>query len=97
MLQELATLAMTANAEAFRRLETLVAAGDAHGIERVAHTLKGQLAALAAAPAAAVAARLEMMGQGGDLEGVPQALGELDHELRRLESVLAELSRKNAA
>ena len=97
LLQELATLAMTANAEAFRRLETLVAAGDAHGIERVAHTLKGQLAALAAAPAAAVAARLEMMGQGGDLEGVPQALGELDHELRRLESVLAELSRKNAA
>ena len=96
-LRELATMAMTENAEAFRRLETVVAAGDSRGVERAAHTLKGQLATLAAAPAAAVAERLERLGRGGDLDGVPPLMSELDHELQRLLPVLAELSRRKAA
>ena len=97
LLQELAALALTEHAEAFRHLETLVAAGDTGGVERAAHALKGQLATLAAEPAAAVAERLEMMGRVGDLEGAPQALSELDEELQRLVPVFEELSRRKAA
>ncbi len=58
--------------------------GDAGGLERVAHRLRGTLLNFGARPAAEAALALEQMGRSGDLAGAPSRLSELDLELRGL-------------
>lgn len=71
-------------------LQQLVASGDAHGLRELAHRLKGQLQTLGVDCAAAVALRLEMMGRAANLAEADAALLELDHEMGRFESLIAE-------
>jgi PAS domain S-box-containing protein len=63
-------------------------AGDAEGLKRTAHALKGALANLAATHAASVAAQLERLGGIGDLATGAVTLSELETELPRVLSCL---------
>lgn len=71
-------------------LEKLVECGDAPGLREMAHRLKGQLQTLGVDSAAAVALRLELMGRAANLAEAGGALHELDHEMGRFQTVIAE-------
>jgi signal transduction histidine kinase/DNA-binding response OmpR family regulator/sensor domain CHASE-containing protein len=58
--------------------------GDAHRLERIAHSLKGALATIGATTARSLAHELEIMGQSGQLEGSQSTLHKLESELDRL-------------
>ena len=72
-------------------LEAAVRAGDARGVERAAHTLKGMVLNFTASTAASAAGRLEELGRNGRLEESAQALGALEKELAALRPQLLEL------
>jgi signal transduction histidine kinase/CheY-like chemotaxis protein/HPt (histidine-containing phosphotransfer) domain-containing protein len=58
--------------------------GNAHRLERVAHSLKGALATIGATTARSLAHELEIMGQSGQLEGSQSTLHKLEGELDQL-------------
>jgi two-component system sensor histidine kinase/response regulator len=58
--------------------------GDAAGVKRAAHGLKGALANLAATYAASLAGSLERMAGSGNLEGAEPILDELQGEVQRV-------------
>ena len=62
--------------------------GDAHGMERAAHKLKGSVANFAAPAAYDAALRLEVMGREGHLDQAREALTALDRALEELRPVL---------
>ncbi len=68
-------------------LRAAVSSGDAQGIERAAHRIKGSLLWLRAERAGARAAALEQIGQSGELVHASRVLAELDLEV---EQVVAE-------
>ena len=70
--------------------EACLKAGDAQGLKRAAHGLKGALANLAATHAAALAASLERLAATGDLATAPELLRELETELPRVFAALSE-------
>ena len=65
-----------------------IASGDAEGLTRAGHALRGALANLAATGSAAAASSLEQMGMEGDLSMAAVELDELESEMA---SVLAQL------
>ena len=67
--------------------------GDAQGMERAAHKLKGSVANFAAPAAYDAALRLEVMGRDGHLEQAAEALGQLDSALEELKPLLLEPGR----
>jgi HPt (histidine-containing phosphotransfer) domain-containing protein len=71
-------------------LQRLVERGDAAGLRELAHRLKGQLQTLGVDCAAAVALRLELMGRAANLAEAGCALQDLDHEMGRFQSMIAE-------
>ena len=78
--------------EAFPRqlsgVREAVAQGDAAGIERAAHTLKGTLSSFAAPAATAAAHQLELVGRAGDLAPAGEACAALEQEIARLKPLL---------
>lgn len=71
-----------------------VSAGDAEGVKRTAHRLKGALVSLAAGPSTEAARSLEACGETGELAGAAALFTELEAELSRL---LTEISLLRAA
>jgi HPt (histidine-containing phosphotransfer) domain-containing protein len=67
-----------------QEIRQTINAGDAPGLRRAAHTLKGAVAVLAAAPAAAAALTLENLGREAALDRAPAALAVLEREVNRL-------------
>lgn len=67
-----------------QEIRQAIGAGDAPGLRRAAHTLKGAVAVLAAAPAAAAALTLENLGREAALDRAPAALVVLEREVNRL-------------
>lgn len=65
---------------------------DAEALTRQAHGLKGAVANLQAEPAQQAARRLEEIGRSENLGKAPDALEELEEEIRRLRSALQELT-----
>jgi PAS domain S-box-containing protein len=65
--------------------------GDARGLERAAHKLKGTVANFSARAAYDAALRLEVMGREGHLEQARETLGRLDSALQELRPVLLNL------
>ena len=61
-------------------VESAVADGEAHRVERSAHSLKGALLNISADPVAERAQRLEQAGRSGELELCSQLLDELKQE-----------------
>jgi PAS domain S-box-containing protein len=69
-------------------LEQAIANRDAPLVQRLAHTIKGNLAMFNAEPARREAAQLEEAGMGGYLEGLEDGLMQLCQEMAALKQVL---------
>ncbi|MCP3987288.1 MAG: Hpt domain-containing protein [bacterium] len=65
--------------------------GDAEGLQRAAHTLKGAVSNFHAEPAQAAALRLEQMGRSKDLSEVEPAREALRREIDRLRPEIEKL------
>ena len=70
------------------QLRAAVGAGDASGVTRHAHALKGMISNFAAPRTQACAAEIEKMGRGGDLAAAGPALGFLQQQLDALTAEL---------
>jgi HPt (histidine-containing phosphotransfer) domain-containing protein len=74
--------------EMLAAVDSAVAAGDAHRVERAAHSMKGALLNIAAEPVADIALRLEQAGRSGELELCSQLYDELKQDYELLLQVL---------
>ena len=97
LVREITGIFLKEHADNVGSIEKAVAAGDAHGVERAAHTIKGVLQTLAAGAAVVHAQRLEAMGRSLDLRDAPQAIADLRREVERMVPVLVRLSQSKAA
>jgi HPt (histidine-containing phosphotransfer) domain-containing protein len=66
-----------------------IVAGDAPGVARHAHALKGMIPNFCAPQTQASAHEVERLGRSGALETAPQAVDALDHQLRALTDELS--------
>jgi CheY-like chemotaxis protein len=73
------------------QLAGAVAAMDAPGIQRAAHTLTGTLGSLSAAQAHATARHLEVLGRTGDLDGALEEFRLLQTEVERVKLAVTSL------
>jgi HPt (histidine-containing phosphotransfer) domain-containing protein len=71
-------------------LKGFLEAGDAHGVERQAHTVKGASASLGGERLRAAAFALEMAGRAGDLKAAKALAPELDAQFALLRDALLE-------
>jgi len=88
LLQEIAALFIEDYPKVLAELQAAAARGDAKGVERGAHGLKGSVANFGAQAAVDAAFRLEQMGHARDLAGVREAIEAL---ARALDALHAEL------
>ena len=88
LLEELAGMFFDDAASRLGELRGAVEAGDAAGVERVAHTLKGSSGNMGAARMSAICAELQDVGASGDLGRAPGLLGELEEEYGRVRPAL---------
>ncbi len=96
LLKELVGLFLNEIPELLTDLRKAVKAGDANAIERAAHKLKGSVGNFAARPSFEAALKLEVLGKDGRLSEAEPAYAELEREINRLQSAMAELSFKEA-
>ena len=76
-------------------LKEAVEAGDAHTVERIAHTLKGSCGNMGAVRMEALCTELEEMGRSEDLAAAPVRISRLEEEFGRVRVVFEEeLSKK---
>jgi len=73
-----------------------IASGDAQGLERAAHTLKGTVGNFAATAATTAALLLEQMGRERNLAQAEEGYAALERELDRLKASLAEICQEVA-
>jgi two-component system, sensor histidine kinase and response regulator len=92
LLKELVAVFLTELPEMLTNLREAVTAGDATAIERAAHKLKGSLGNFAAQPAFEAILKLEVLGRDGTLSEAEPAYAELEKEINRLKSAMANLS-----
>ena len=78
-------------------LRTALAAGDAAGLVRPAHTLKSSSASLAALGLAEQCRQLETSAKAGSLEGAKEAVEAMAAELERVATALEDTKRSFAA
>lgn len=84
LLAEVVDLFLEDSPKMLDSLRVAISGGDAHSVERSAHSLKGALLNMAAEPAASVALQLERMGREEELERSLDALRQLETEMGRL-------------
>jgi CheY-like chemotaxis protein/HPt (histidine-containing phosphotransfer) domain-containing protein len=70
--------------------------GDANGVERAAHTLKGSLGQVGAGSAARLAIELENAGRAGDLSGTERTVIFLEEEIIKLDEVMDDVLERAA-
>jgi len=71
--------------EQLKNMGTEVRNGNAAGLERASHTLKGAAASINAEQIRAIALKLEEIGRSGDLRDAVTGLAELETEFKRLQ------------
>jgi HPt (histidine-containing phosphotransfer) domain-containing protein len=91
LFRDLVALFMEDTPHLVKDAREALASGDASSLQRAAHTIKGSVSNFGAGPAVDAAWRLEQVGQSADLseglvalEGVEQALADVERELTRL-------------
>ena len=80
LVDEIVQIFLESAAEMIDTVDSAVADGDAHRVERSAHALKGALLNIAAESVAERALRLEQVGRSGELELCSQLLDELKQD-----------------
>jgi len=65
-------------------------AGEAHSVERIAHTLKGSAANMGAMKMKALLAELEEIGRSGKLGAAPERISRVEEEFGRVRAALEE-------
>ncbi len=92
VLAEIIDQFLSQTAEARRELLQVVGAGDAPGLERAAHTLRGASANVGAKALAALCAEMEQHGRTGTLDGAGDLLERFDREFARVREALHSLN-----
>ena len=95
ILEELIELFLTDVPPQLVALQAAVEAGDAHAIERIAHTLKGSCGNMGAKRMEAICAELEELGRSGNLTPAPGLISRLEEEFGRVRVVFEEEPSKN--
>jgi PAS domain S-box-containing protein len=90
LFMEVHTLFVQDSEATMVEIRSALADADVERLERAGHRLKGAVANLRAEPAARAAQHLEQVGRDGDLAGAGQAVQDLEAELDRLRTALAE-------
>ncbi|MDQ3316661.1 MAG: response regulator, partial [Actinomycetota bacterium] len=88
LLTELAEMFFGDASSRLGELREAVEAGDAAGVERVAHTLKGSSGNMGATRMSAICAELQDVGVSGDLARAPGLLERLEEEFGRVRPAL---------
>jgi two-component system, sensor histidine kinase and response regulator len=88
LLRELADMFLAEAPRWARELGAAVTEGDAEGVRRLAHTVKGAVGTFGARQAMELARRLEQLAKKGELAGAEQAWAELREALWRLQEAL---------
>ena len=91
LLKEIAALFIEDYPKVLEAIQAAVARGDAKGMERAAHGLKGSVANFGAQAAVEAAFQLEEMGHAGDLAGVRETIDALARALDELHAELKTL------
>ena len=86
LLIEIARMFMDELPRSMEAIRKGIAGGDAHAVERAAHSLKGAVSNFGAKRAFESAYHLEKMGAGGDLRNGGQAFDDLKEKSREFES-----------
>ena len=73
------------------RLREAWQSGDAVGVQRAAHSLKGSAGNIGATQLLAVCSRLDEQGRSGDLTNLPPLVASLDIEYARVEAEIQSL------
>jgi PAS domain S-box-containing protein len=97
LIVTLAKVFASSSRDQFSALCDAVARGDAGGLGRTAHALKGSVANFRAAAAVDAAAKLELIAQNGDLSLADSALAKLEIEIGRLREELKEFEEVSLA
>jgi PAS domain S-box-containing protein len=92
LLNELVALFLKDLPALLTKLREAITAGDAKAIEHSAHKLKGSVGNFSAHPAFEAALKLEVLGREGSLSEAEPAYAELEKEIERLISAMANLS-----
>jgi HPt (histidine-containing phosphotransfer) domain-containing protein len=92
LLAELAGLYLEDEPALVAQLRDAVGRGDAEGVRRAAHALKGSVANFAAADAQAAAFALEQAGRNRDLAAAPTLLDALHAELTAVREALTHVA-----
>ena len=90
ILEELIELFLTDVPPELVALREAVESGDAHSVERIAHTLKGSGGNMGAVRMAAICAELEEIGRSETLAGAPVWISRLEEEFERVRVALEE-------
>jgi PAS domain S-box-containing protein len=88
-LRKVINLFLDASATLMREMREAIAGGDAAGLKRPAHSLKGAVGVFGIASVFEAAQNLESMGRAGDLGQAEEVYAMLEEALRRLRSALA--------
>nr|MDQ3317199.1 response regulator [Actinomycetota bacterium] len=88
LLSELAEMFLDDASSRLAALRGVIEDGDAHAVERAAHTLKGSSGNMGATGMAAICAELEEAGASGDLARAPGLLERLEEEFGRVRPAL---------
>jgi HPt (histidine-containing phosphotransfer) domain-containing protein len=91
LLKEIAALFMEDYPSVLAEIQAAAARGDALGVERAAHGLKGSVANFGAQAAVDAAFQIERMGRAGDLNRVSEAIDTLARALDALRPELEAL------
>lgn len=92
LLREIAGLFLEDYPKLVQNIRDALAVGDASGLERASHSLKGAVANFGAEPAYQAALTLEKIGRSGNLSSAAEAYQTLAVSLEQLEPELLSLA-----
>ena len=92
LLQEVAQLFLEEYPSLMSEMREAARSGDAHRLERAAHSLKGSIANFGAESAVQAALTVERIGRSGDLAGAVDAFEQLDALMRQLHPCFEQLA-----
>jgi HPt (histidine-containing phosphotransfer) domain-containing protein len=91
VVNEVLGLFLTSAPAQLAAIEAAIAAQDAAGLQRTAHTLKGAASTIGANALQAACRHLEELGKQQHVHDAAHAIGDLRHEYARVQDAIAQL------